>query len=57
MYIKVIQLNNNNILIISHTSGNTTYARPLHTTLDFRAQPIMIDMRLFQELDLTFIDL
>nr|PNR52474.1 hypothetical protein PHYPA_008848 [Physcomitrium patens] len=52
--LKIVQLviNNNNMLIVSHTSGNITRATPLHVMLDFKTQPFMIDKQLAQELGL-----
>lgn len=42
--LRVTQLvKNNNMLVVRHTSRNTTCAILLHIMLDFGAQPILID--------------
>nr|PNR43456.1 hypothetical protein PHYPA_015837 [Physcomitrium patens] len=46
-------VNNNNIVIVSHTNGNTTCAILLHVMLDFKAHPVMIDKQLVKELCLA----
>lgn len=50
-------INNNNMLIISYTSGNTTRAIFLDVILDFEPQWVIINKWLSQKLDLTPTDL
>nr|PNR60606.1 hypothetical protein PHYPA_003399 [Physcomitrium patens] len=55
---KILHLvNNNDMLVVSHFSVNTTNTISLHTMLDFKAQLFMIDKWFAQELRLTSLNL
>lgn len=43
-------VNDNNVHMVGHMGGNTTYATPLPMVMDFGAQPIMIGKWLAQNL-------
>ena len=46
-------VNDNNVLVVSRTGGNTTWATPLQVMMDSGAQLVMIGKWCAQDLDLT----
>lgn len=50
-------VNDNGVLVVYRTNGNSTRATPLGVMMDFVAQLVMIGKRLAEELGLTTADL
>ena len=50
-------VNDDRVMVVGRTDGNSTRATPVRVMLDSGAQPMMIDKQLAQDLDLGASDL